>query len=206
MPLTSPQGGRRREGSPSTVLSGVDDSQYNVLRPVLAGAQEYSKHDCKPGPGVWPWNTSTVPPGSHLCCAQWLQSCLTPHPRGLYPARLLCPWDFPGKNTGWDYRFLLWRIFPTQGSNPRLLHSQAGSLQLHHLGSHQQLTKGQAAAGALTPRLTMLLDHVLGPVPGGSRGHDRARGLQRNAPSGQGCGVPEHFCCCHPSEERSQDR
>ena len=23
-------------------------------------------------------------------------------PRGLYPARLLCPWDFPGKNTGVD--------------------------------------------------------------------------------------------------------
>ena len=21
------------------------------------------------------------------------------HPRGLQPARLLCPWDFPGKNT-----------------------------------------------------------------------------------------------------------
>ena len=22
------------------------------------------------------------------------------HPNGLYPARFLCPWDFPGKNTG----------------------------------------------------------------------------------------------------------
>ena len=28
------------------------------------------------------------------------QSCPTLRPHGLYSARLLCPWDFPGKNTG----------------------------------------------------------------------------------------------------------
>ena len=28
-------------------------------------------------------------------------------PSGLYPARLLCPWDFPGKNTGVGCHFLL---------------------------------------------------------------------------------------------------
>ena len=37
------------------------------------------------------------------------------------PARFLCPWSFPGKNTGVVCHFLLQRIFPTQGSNPRLL-------------------------------------------------------------------------------------
>ena len=42
-------------------------------------------------------------------------------PHGLEPARLLCPWDFPGKNTGVDCHALLQGIFPTQGSNPRLL-------------------------------------------------------------------------------------
>ena len=31
-------------------------------------------------------------------------------------------WDFPGKNTGVDCHFLLQGIFPTQGSNPHLLH------------------------------------------------------------------------------------
>ena len=36
--------------------------------------------------------------------------------------RLLCPWDSPGRNTGVDCHFLLQRIFPTQGSNPDLLH------------------------------------------------------------------------------------
>ena len=35
-------------------------------------------------------------------------------------ARLLCPWDFPGKNTGVAYHFLLRRIFPDKGSNPHL--------------------------------------------------------------------------------------
>ena len=36
----------------------------------------------------------------------------------LYPASLLCPWDFPGKNTGVRNHSLLQGIFPTQGSKP----------------------------------------------------------------------------------------
>ena len=32
--------------------------------------------------------------------------------------RLLCPWDFPGKNTGVSCHFFLQGIFPTQRSNP----------------------------------------------------------------------------------------
>ena len=42
-------------------------------------------------------------------------------PRGLEPARLLCPWNPPGKNTGVGGHFLLQGLFPTQRSNPRLL-------------------------------------------------------------------------------------
>ena len=52
---------------------------------------------------------------------------------GLKPARLLCPWNFPGKNTGVGCRALLQEIFQTQGSNPHLLHLlhwQVGSLPL----------------------------------------------------------------------------
>ena len=41
---------------------------------------------------------------------------------GLQPARLLCPWDFPGRNTGVSCHSPLQGIFPTQGSNPGLLH------------------------------------------------------------------------------------
>ena len=38
-------------------------------------------------------------------------------PCGLQPARLLCPWDSPGRNTGVGSHFLLQGIFLTQGQN-----------------------------------------------------------------------------------------
>ena len=37
------------------------------------------------------------------------------------PARFLCPWASPGKNTGVSHHDLLQRVFPTQGSNLYLL-------------------------------------------------------------------------------------
>ena len=49
-----------------------------------------------------------------------VSSVLQPH--GLYPSRLLCPWNSPGKNTGVGDHSLLQGIFLTQGSNPGLLH------------------------------------------------------------------------------------
>ena len=52
---------------------------------------------------------------------------------GLEPARLLCPWDFSGKNTGVGCHALLQGIFPNQGSNLHLLcllHWQTSSLSL----------------------------------------------------------------------------
>ena len=64
-------------------------------------------------------------------CMLVAKSCLTLcDPMG--PARLLCPWDSPGKNTGVGCHCLLQGIFPNQGSNPRLLHWQVGSLSLSH--------------------------------------------------------------------------
>ena len=51
------------------------------------------------------------------CCHVWLfcnsMDC---------PARFLCPWDFPGKNTGVSCHTLLQGILPTQGLNPGLLY------------------------------------------------------------------------------------
>ena len=66
------------------------------------------------------------------------QSCLTLRSHGLWPARVLYSWDFPGKNTGVRCHFLLKGISPTQRSNsslPSLLPWQADSLPLCHLGS-----------------------------------------------------------------------
>ena len=54
------------------------------------------------------------------------------------PTDLLCMWNFPGKNTGLGCHFLPQGILPTQSLNPhplRLLHLQADSLPLSHLGS-----------------------------------------------------------------------
>ena len=48
------------------------------------------------------------------------QSCSTLWPHGLQLARLLHPWDFPGRNTGVGCHSLLQGIFLTQGLNPDL--------------------------------------------------------------------------------------
>ena len=46
-------------------------------------------------------------------------------PHGLQPTRLLCPWNFPSRNTGVECHFILQGIFLTQGLKPYLFH-------LHH--------------------------------------------------------------------------
>ena len=51
-------------------------------------------------------------------------------PHGLWPSRLLYPWDFPGKNTRVGYHFL--GIFPAQGSSPVLLHCRQILYQVSH--------------------------------------------------------------------------
>ena len=51
------------------------------------------------------------------------------------------PWDTPGKNTGVDCQLLLQGIFPTQGSNPHLLHcrvltTEPSGRPLHRIWKH----------------------------------------------------------------------
>ena len=53
----------------------------------------------------------------------------------LRPHRLYSPWSSPGQNTGMDSLSLLQGIFPTQGSNPGLLHWGQILYQLSHKGS-----------------------------------------------------------------------
>ena len=56
-------------------------------------------------------------------------------PQGLQPARLLCPWNSPGKNTGVSCHFLLQGIFPTQGLNSSVLHCRKILYCLNHQGN-----------------------------------------------------------------------
>ena len=70
-------------------------------------------------------------------------------PHGERPARLLYPWDFPGKNTGMGCHFLLQEIFPTQGLNPCLPRCRLILYCLSHQGSpktkmwSEQLTQNE---------------------------------------------------------------
>ena len=52
----------------------------------------------------------------------------------LRPHGLYSPWNSPGQNTGTGSLSLLQVIFPTQGSNPGLLHCRCFLYQLSHQG------------------------------------------------------------------------
>ena len=53
----------------------------------------------------------------------------------LWPHGLYSPWNSPGQNTGVGSYSLLWRIFPTQGSNPGLPHYRCILYHLSHQGN-----------------------------------------------------------------------
>ena len=62
------------------------------------------------------WTEHSVgPQGPESESCSVMSDSLRPH--GLYPTRLLCPWNSPGQNTGVGSLSLLQGIFPTQGSN-----------------------------------------------------------------------------------------
>ena len=62
-----------------------------------------------------PWKVKAVALGRDCVCA--LTGSVVSYslrPYGLWPARLLCPWDSPGKNAGVGCHALLQRIFLTR--------------------------------------------------------------------------------------------
>ena len=73
-----------------------------------------------------------------VCCLlSSVQLSVTP---GLYPARLLCPRYFLGKNTGVGCHALLQEISPTQGSHPHLLHLLHCRWILYHWATLEAIT------------------------------------------------------------------
>ena len=70
----------------------------------------------------------------------------------MYPTRLLCPWNCPGKNIGVGCQLLLQGIFPTQGSHPHLL-SPAGD-------KAGRLFSSSTAWEALACSACLVLGHV----------------------------------------------
>ena len=86
-----------------------------------------------------PQNNST---GSGIVVCVHAQSCpILWGPMNCSLPKLLCPWNFPGKNSGVRHHFLHQGIFLTQGSNPtllRLLRWQVDSLPLVPPGKPQK--------------------------------------------------------------------
>ena len=72
-----------------------------------------------------------------MCCSVLSHSVMSKslQPHRLQPGRLLCPWDSPGKNTGVGCHALLQDVFPTQGSNPGVLHCKKIIYRLSHQGN-----------------------------------------------------------------------
>ena len=77
-----------------------------------------------------------------LCSVVWTLC----NPMDCSPARLLCPWYSPAKNSGVANQSVLQRIFPTQESNSDLLHYRQ---ILYHLSQQEQ-----------SPSLTWLLPNL----------------------------------------------
>ena len=72
---------------------------------------------------------------------------------GLYPTRLLCPWDSADKNTGVGCHALFQEIFPTQGLSlclSCLLHGQEGS---------SPLTRSLSCVSVLLSSVSVLMGH-----------------------------------------------
>ena len=130
---------RLRPPGPARTRPGLPAS-WNLRRPsppLLLGLQEVltvSSTVAHRPHGLSPLSLIPLPLLSSDCACSVAKSCLTLcDPRGCSLARLLCLWDFPGKNTGVGCYFPLQGIFLTQGWNPHLLclwHWQADSLQL----------------------------------------------------------------------------
>ena len=100
-----------------------------------------------------------------LSCFNHVQLCAT---LWTVLAKLLCPWDSPGRNTRVGCHALLQGIFPTQQSNPGLsclLHCQAGSLSLAPLGKPSRIAALASTCSSFEKGLcmcvrTQLLSHV----------------------------------------------
>ena len=103
----------------------------------IQGRDNFSTHKstesfCRHSQVTVPEMSPRYPQMKSFSVAQ-LSNSMQPH--GLYPSRLLYPWDFLGKNTGVGRHFLLQGIFLTQGLKPCLMHCKQVLYHLSHLGN-----------------------------------------------------------------------
>ena len=112
-----------------------DRTGISCASPALAGG---FFNTAQPGKPRWKSKKRTVCACVYVCVCVCVYSVVSDSlwPHELWPARLFCPWDFPGKNTGMGCHFLLQEIFQIQRLNPHLLcllQWQADSSPLHYI-------------------------------------------------------------------------
>ena len=95
---------------------------------------------CRP----WGLRTKGVNQVRLFCCCLSLSRLTLLWAHGLKPTRLLCLWDFPGKNAAMGCHFLLQEIFPTQRLKLCLLHHRQS---LYLWASHQVSPKKKEFPG-----------------------------------------------------------
>ena len=118
----------------------VQDASCLLLRQVRApGPHQVKRSEQRQGSGRAGAGLRKVTRGPWPCPSPRLartlvkvaQSC----PTLCDPMDLYSPWTSPGQNTGVGSPSLLQGVFPTQGSNPALLHCRRILYQIRHKGS-----------------------------------------------------------------------
>ena len=116
-------------------------------------------------------------------------------PHGLQPTRFLCPWDFPGKNTGVGCHFLLQEICPTQGLNLGLPCCRQTLYRLNHQGSLLLLLSRFSLVRLCAIPWTAA--HQVPPSLGFSR-QEHWSGLPLPSPTTLFLTHGNWLCVCHP--------
>ena len=108
---------------------------------------------CTPYIGRWSLNHWIARSGSCSVVSYSLR------PHELQPARLLCPWNSPGQDTGVGSHSLLQGIFPTQGLNPCHPHWRQ---ILYHLSHRSDQISRSVVSDSLRPHES---PHARPPCP-----------------------------------------
>ena len=126
--LTSSPSYQKRWGRIQTGRREIKASDWTLgLRPSQTQSRKRNMfwHDCDLISSLRGWavnhDIGSLKCGPSCCCLVAKSRLTLWDHVNSKPSRLLCPWNFPGKNPGVGCHFLLQGIFPTQGSNPRLL-------------------------------------------------------------------------------------
>ena len=115
-----------------------------------------------------------------FCCGLVTKSCPTLCNPMDCSARLLCPRDFLGKSTGVGCHALLQGVFPTQASNPHLLHSR--QILTAEPQTEAPIISSELPQIGQPSVLTMTKSRVLHPLPAaGAAETDTERARRRES-------------------------